>query len=76
MSYTPHDYLNKIIQVAIDDGSITEDEIIRLIDIYGSDDEQITIDILSMVHQRREDKKKLQELQSIYRDYQKGLQPK
>lgn len=76
MSYTPHDYLNKIIQVAIDDGSVSEDEMIRLVDTYGSDDEQITIDILSMVHQRREDKKKLQELQSIYRDHRKGLQPK
>jgi hypothetical protein len=29
-----------------------------------------------MVHQRRKDKKKLEELQSIYRDHRKGLQPK
>jgi len=76
MPYTPHDYLNKIIQVAIDDGSVSEDEMIRLVDTYGSNDEQITIDILSMVHERREDNKKLLELQAIYRDHRKGLQSK
>lgn len=76
MSYTAHDYLNKIIQIAIDDGTVTEDEMLRLVEVYGSNDDQIVIDILSMVHQRRKDHRKLEELQAIYRDHRNGLQPK
>lgn len=76
MSYTAHDYLNKIIQIAIDDGTVTKDEMLRLIEAYGSNDDQIVIDILSMVYQRRKDHRRLEELQTIYRDHRNGLRPK
>jgi len=76
MSYTAHDYLNKIIQIAIDDGTVTKDEMLRLVEAYGSNDDQIVIDILSMVYQRRKDHRRLEELQTIYRDHRNGLRPK
>lgn len=76
MSYTAHDYLNKIIQIAIDDGTVTKDEMLRLVEAYGSNDDQIVIDILSMVYQRRKDHRRLEELQTIYRDHRNSLRPK
>jgi len=66
--FTTHSYLNKMIAVAIEDGTITVDDIYRLVDLYGSAHQDIAIDILSMVYQRRKDKKKLEELQRIYRE--------
>jgi len=65
--YTTHDCLNKMIAVAIEDGTITVDDIYRLVDLYGSAHQFIAIDILSMVYERRKDNnKKLEELQRIY----------
>jgi len=75
MSYTTHEYLNKMISIAIEDGTITADDIYRLVDLYGSAHEYIAIDILSMVYERRKDKKKLEQLQEIYRNARKGLHP-
>jgi len=65
--YTTHSYLNKMISIAIEDGTITADDIYCLVDLYGSAHEYIAIDILSMVYQRRRDKEKLERLQEIYR---------
>ena len=72
--YTTHAYLNKMISIAIEDGTVTADDIYRLVDLYGSDHENVMIDILSMVWQRRKDKKKLEEIQLVYREYRSGLQ--
>jgi len=56
-----------MIAVAIEDGTITVDDIYRLVDLYGSAHQFIAIDILSMVYERRKDNnKKLEELQRIY----------
>jgi len=66
--FTTHSYLNKMIAIAIEDGTITVDDIYRLVDLYGSSHQDIAIDILSIVHQRRKDKAKLEELQEIYRN--------
>lgn len=67
--FTTHSYLNKMIAIAIEDGTITVDDIYRLVDLYGSSHQDIAIDILSMVHQRcKNNKKKLEELQEIYRN--------
>jgi len=66
--FTTHSYLNKMIAIAIEDGTITVDDIYRLVDLYGSSHQDIAIDILSMVYQRRKDKAKLEELQEIYRN--------
>jgi len=71
--YTTHSYLNKMISIAIEDGTITADDIYRLVDLYGSAHEYIAIDILSMVYQRRRDKEKLERLQRVYREGRKGL---
>jgi len=65
--YTTHSYLNKMISIAIEDGTITADDIHRLVDLYGSNHEYIAVDILSMVYQRRKDKEKLERMQEIYR---------
>ena len=74
MSFTTHEYLNKMIAIAIEDGTITSDDVYRLVDLYGSDHENVMIDILSMVYQRRKDKRKLEEIQTVYRQYRRGLQ--
>jgi len=72
--YTTHAYLNKMISIAIEDGTVTADDIYRLVDLYGSNHEYVMVDILSMVYQRRKDKKKLEEIQLVYREYRSGLQ--
>jgi len=74
VSFTTHEYLNKMIAIAIEDGTITSDDVYRLVDLYGSDHENVMIDILSMVYQRRKDKRKLEEIQTVYRQYRRGLQ--
>jgi len=73
MSVNAHHYLNKIISIAIEDGTITSDDVFKLVDLYGSDHENVMIDILSMVYQRRKDTKKLKEIQSVYREYRSSL---
>ena len=72
--YTDHDCLNKIIALAIEDGTITCDDIYHLVDLYGTNYEQISVDVLSLVYQRRKDKKKLEEMQTVYRRCKNGLQ--
>lgn len=64
---TDHAYLNEMIDLAISDGIVTEDEIEYLIEMYGTNHRLIAIDILSFVYQRRQDQKKiLTEMQEIY----------
>lgn len=67
------DCLNKIVAIAIEDGTITCDDIHRLVDLYGTNHDQIAIDVLSMVYHRRRDKKKLEEMQTVYRKCKSGL---
>lgn len=69
MRYTSHEYLDHMIQMAIDDGCISQREIERLTDVYGNNHEGIMIDILSMIFQRRKDLGKLQRFQRIWLDY-------
>lgn len=74
MSYTDHPYLNKMIEIAIQDGTVTEKEIISLTEKIGSNHELIAVDILSMVYQRRKDRNKmLEKMQKVYRDYKNGI---
>jgi len=67
MSYTDHDYLNRMISIAVDEGIVTEEEILSVVDRRGNNDDYIAIDILSLVYQRRKDHQKLKEMQSVYR---------
>jgi len=67
MSYTTHEYLNRMISIAIEDGIITDNDVVKIIDAHGSNDDEIAIDILSMVYQRRKDTVVLKEMQRIYR---------
>jgi len=73
MSVNGHHCLNKMISIAIEDGTITSDDVFKLVDFYGSDHENVMISILSMVYQRRKDTKKLEEIQSVYREYRSSL---
>lgn len=68
-SFTAHECLNKIIAIAIKDGTITASDVHQLIECHGGADEDITVDILSMIYQRRSDLKLLKEAQAIYREY-------
>lgn len=65
---TTSDCLNKLISIAIEDGTITYLDIHRLVEARGSNAEFIAIDVLSMVYERRKDLKKLEYMQSVYRD--------
>ena len=76
MSYTTHAYLNRMIDIAIEDGTITSDDVYKLTDLYGSNHENVMVDILSMVYQRRKDMKTLEEMQVVYREYRASLHSK
>lgn len=66
---TTSDCLNKMISIAIEDGTITYLDIHRLVEARGNNADFIAIDVLSMVHERRKDKQKLEHMQSIYRNW-------
>jgi len=68
-NYTTHEYLNRMIEIAIEDGTITSDDVYKLTDLYGSNHENVMVDILSMVYQRKKDMKTLEEMQVVYREY-------
>jgi len=67
MSYTDHDYLNRMISIAVDEEIVTEEEILSIVDLCGNNDDCIAVDVLSLVYQRRKDHQKLKEMQSVYR---------
>jgi hypothetical protein len=56
-----------MISIAVDEGILTEEEILSVVDLCGSSDDCIAIDVLSLVYQRRKDHQKLREMQSVYR---------
>lgn len=74
MSYTDHPYLNKMIEIAIDDGMVTEKEVESITSRYGSNHEGMAIDLISAVYQRRKDRdnKTLERIQRVYRDHKNG----
>jgi hypothetical protein len=65
-----------MIDIAIEDGTITSDDVYKLTDLYGSNHENVMVDILSMVYQRRKDMKTLEEMQVVYREYRASLHSK
>jgi len=65
---TSHNYLNQIIEMAINEGVVSKNEIENLIELYGTNHRLIVVDILSFVYQRKQDQKQLLvKLQEIYR---------
>ena len=74
MSYTDHPYLNKMIEIAIQDGTVTEKEVISVTGRYGSNDDNVAIDLISMVYQRRKERSTTHEqMQKVYRDHKNGI---
>jgi uncharacterized protein (UPF0264 family) len=73
MSYTDHAYLNRMVSLAIEYGAVTSEEAYILVGKYGSDHEHVMVDILWIVYRRCKDKKKLEEMQSVYREYRSSL---
>ena len=69
MKYTSRDYLDRMIAVAVEDGSIGEGEVLRILEIHGSNNEGAMVDILSAIWQRRKDRKLLENAQKVYKDY-------
>jgi len=75
MSYTDHPYLNKMIEIAIDDGMVTKEEVESITSRYGSNHEGMAIDLISAVYQRRKDRRStgtLERIQRVYRDHKNG----
>lgn len=65
---TSHSYLNQIIEMAVDEGVVTKEEIENLIEMYGTNHRSVAVDIFSFVYQRKQDQKKtLTKMQEIYR---------
>jgi len=74
MKYTSRDYLNRMIAVAIENGTITASDVHRLIDVHGGNDEAAMVDILSMIWQRKKDKELLESAQVVYKNYRSDKQ--
>lgn len=74
MSYTDHPYLNQMIEIAIQDGTVTEKEVISVTGRYGNNDDNVAIDLISVVYQRRKDRSTTHErMQKVYRDHKNGI---
>ena len=70
MRYTTNDYLNKMIAIAINDGTITANDIYVLIDQHGGNCEDIMIEIISIIWERKRDSRQLKDAQNIFNEYQ------
>ena len=69
MRYTTNDYLNKMIAIAIDDGTITANDIYVLIDQHGGNCEDIMIEIISIIWERKKDSRQLRDVQGVFNEY-------
>ena len=67
MPYTDTEYLNRIIEGAVQLGVLTEEEAVSVASSRGSNHEMVAVDVLSLVYQRCSNKNELNSLQAIFR---------
>jgi hypothetical protein len=56
-----------MIAVALDEGIVTHDEVLSVVERHGNVHESVAIDVISLVYQRRRDCSDLREMQRIFR---------